>query len=303
MDKHTRFYSAAGISFCVSSEFPISNNTFHPKFRHFETDQSGKDLVRINHYFNQALPNEIINQPKLKVYAKDQWQIYKTELCWIFEYSSLFPKDYIKNAIAVINNDFSLVEVYVDDLSKEKYSCGGFPALTLFNTDQMIFAKLLNDRNGLMIHSNGFDIKGNGLIFAGISGSGKSTLSKMLKASGHEILCDDRIMLRRENNQIKIFGNWCYGSHPDVSPSCAPLKGFCFLEKAKQNKVIEISDKNAIASSLLQVIVKPLLDKKGWEKHFRIINALQKETRFYRVAFDLSGGIADVLTRQFNPDI
>ncbi len=298
MNSNIRFYKAAGITFQVTSQYPISDITFHPKFRHFETDRPGQDLVKINHFLNQPPPDNKICLDKTKVYAKDQWQIFKSDMGWILEYTTLFPDAFVKKAVAVINHDFSLIDVYVENLSKENYSHGGFPALTLFNTDQMVFAKLLNDRDGLMIHSNGFIINGNGLIFAGVSGAGKSTLSRMLKAKGYEILCDDRMMLRQENGKFNIYGNWCYGSHPDVSASWAPLKKFCFLEKARKNAITEIEDQKDIASSLLKVVVKPLLDKEGWKKHFKVIGALQKNVRFYRVAFDLSGSIADILAGQ-----
>ncbi len=300
MKKNIRYYNAAGVTFCVSSQYPISDTTFHPKFKHFEIDQPGEDVVDINHHFNQLPPNNILTLFKVKVYARDQWKIFKTDQNWIFEYHSLFSETYIQKAVAVINHDFSLIDVYVEHLSRENYNRGEFPALTLFNTDQMVFAKLLNDRDGIMIHSNGFDINGCGLIFAGVSGSGKSTISKMLKARGYEILCDDRMMIRTVENRLRIFGNWCYGSHPDVSASEAPLKGICFLEKAMENKITEITDQKTIASSLLKVAVKPLLDKKGWKKHFQILDILQKSTKFYRVSFDLSGGIADVLADNFN---
>lgn len=296
MKLYTRYYKVAGITIEVNSAFPITRNTFHPKFRPFEVEGSGEENVRIYHHFD--LPEDDKGQAgKIEIYKKNQWQIFKTKNSWIYNYTSLSPDDLKTDVVGIMNNDYTSIHIYTKDFTRERYQNAASPALTLFNTDQMIFTKLLSDRNGVMIHSNGFNINEKGIILAGISGSGKSTLSRMLKGEGHEILCDDRIFIRKMDQEFRIFGNWCYGSNPDVSSSSAPLKGFFFLKKGLNNRIVEIKDKNEISSKLMQVIVKPLLDVYGWEKHFITINELRKEHRFYQIEFDLSGRICNIINR------
>ena len=299
MKNTIKFYKVAGITIQVNSEYPISENTFHPKFTQFEVPGSGQDNVIIYHHFKLPIFDDKININKNEIYHKDQWQIFKTEKSWIYNYTSLSPENFVNKAIGIMSNDYRSIHIYTEDLSQEKYRTGGFNALTLFNTDQMIFTKLLSDRNGVMIHSNGFNINGNGVLLAGISGSGKSTLSGMLKKQGHEILCDDRMFVKKIKNEFWIFGNWCYGSHPDVSSSMAPLKGFLFLEKTTQNRIVEITQPAVIANRLLKVIVKPMLDVDGWKKYFTTIEELRGKARFFQIEFDLSGNICDLLKRFF----
>jgi len=299
MENTFKFYKVAGITIQVTSAYPISENTFHPKFKQFEVPGPGSDNVMIYHHFNLPKSVDTIEAGGKEIYHKNQWQIFKTDETWIYRYTSLSPENLVENAIGIMSNDYRSIHIYTENLSREKYSRAGFAALTLFNTDQMIFTKLLSDRNGVMIHSNGFNINGNGVLLAGVSGSGKSTLTAMLKKQGHEILCDDRMFVRKIEDEFCIFGNWCYGSHPDVSSSSAPLKGFLFLKKATQNRIKEITQPDRIAAHLLKVIVKPLLDVDGWEKYFATIEELRKKTRFFQIEFDLSGNICDVLNRFF----
>ena len=297
-----KFYKVAGTTIQVISEYPISENTFHPKFKTFEVKGPGSDTVTIYHHFNLPELDKKIQTNKNKIYHKDQWQIFKTDMSWNYYYTSLSREDFVQKALGVMNNDYRSIHIYTKDLTRKKYSKGRFNALTLFNTDQMIFAKLLSDRNGVMIHSNGFDLNGNGILLAGVSGSGKSTLSGMLKKQGHKILCDDRMFIRKIESEFWIFGNWCYGSHPDVSSSSAPLKGFLFLEKGIKNHIKQIKQPSMIASLLLKVIVKPLLDVNGWKKYFSTIETLSKKARFFRLEFDLSGDICDVLNTFFKSE-
>jgi hypothetical protein len=299
MKTQVKYYQVAGITIQVKSDFPITENTFHPKFKSFEVAGPGEDNVVINHHFYLPDFSKETQLFKREVYNKDQWQIFKSEKSWIFKYTSILSSDIVNFVIGVMSNDFRTINIYTENLTKEKYGMGAFSALTLFNTDQMIFAKLLCDRKGVMIHSNGFNINGNGILLAGISGSGKSTLSRMLKKQSHEILCDDRMFIRNVNDEFQIFGNWCYGSHPDVSSSSAPLNGFLFLEKGTQNTIVEIKEKKMIASRLLQVIVRPLLDVDGWQKYFKTIDDLREKTKFFQIEFDLSGDICRVINNFF----
>ncbi len=53
---------------------------------------------------------------------------------------------------------------------------------------------------------------------------------KILRNKG-EILCDDRIIVRRWPGGFRIHGTWSHGELPDVSTSDAPLRAIMFLEK------------------------------------------------------------------------
>lgn len=299
MSHNPKYYKVAGITLRLISDYSISENTFHPKFKLFEIPMPGVDMITIRHHFQFPEFDEKRTKKQVEVYKKAPFHIFKSKDSWTYQYTSIFTDDIVTSAIGEMNNDYSSIDIYTEGLTQKDYSQASFNALTLFNTDQMIFAKFLCDRNGLMVHSNGFNINGNGILLSGISGSGKSTLSGMLKKQNHKILCDDRMFIRKMGEEFWIFGNWCYGSHPDFSNSAAPLKGLLFLEKGTENQINEIKEKKEIAARLSQVLVRPLLDLDGWQKYFITVEELIKRVRFFRIEFDLSGTICNPINKLF----
>lgn len=292
---YSKYYQVAGITVEVRSGIPIAANTFHPKFKQFEVGGKGDDNVLICHHFAIPPVSPAGESGKKELYHKDQWRIFKTNESWIYEFKSVSPLDPGHSATGVFSNDHRFVDVYPLDITIEKYQNGLFGALTLFNSDQVLFSKLLCDRNGLILHSNGFDIKGNGILLAGESGVGKSTLSNMLKQQEFKILCDDRMFVTAKESDFWIHGNWCHGTVPDTSAGSLPLKAVLFLEQSAVNHIEEIHQKKGVARHLLRALVHPLLPPAGWDKTFDMIETLVRSVKCYRVQFDLSGNICDMI--------
>jgi hypothetical protein len=296
---NSKFYKTAGITVEVRSEFPISENTFHPKFRKFEVDGPGEDNVLIQHYFHPPPPLFETGLDVEEVYDKDQWRIFRVGNAWRYDFKSILPIDPGHRATGIFNEDYTSLSVYTNDFDITSYQNAVFSSLTLFNNDQVLFAPLLCNRNGLILHSNGFDINGNGVLLAGASGVGKSTLSGMLKKHGFNILCDDRMFVTSENSGYKIHGNWCHGTVPDTGTGSLPLKAILFLEQSKNDAIEEIVDRKGIARYLLQTLVHPFLEPSGWDKTFNVIERLVRGVECYRLKFNLSGTICHMINQHF----
>lgn len=295
MDSYVKYYQVAGMTVQVNSDFPISDTTFHPKFTLFETFGPGEDNIVINHHF--FWPEDLYIPIESQIYKKNQWQIFKIRSTWVYKYHPLIPGEPEYRAIGIFNEDHTCLDVYTDQISREKYQNSLFNALTLFNNDQILFARLLCDRQGLILHSNGFNINGNGILLTGISGSGKSTLSKMLKKQGYQILCDDRMLIRKEKKEYFIHGNWCHGAVQDLSFGMAPLKAIFFLEKSHRNHISILDDKSELIQKIMQAMVKPFLASNDWNTAFLILEDLIKCVSWYKLEFDLSGKICEKIIK------
>ncbi len=295
---HVKYYKVAGITVEVKSDFPIGESTFHLKFRQFEVDAIGDDTVHIEHHFYIPESIETLIAEGNNIYSKNQWKILKIDNQWIYDFRSMVQTDPGHSAMGVFSEDYSNLSVFTTDITRRKYRNAKFHSLALFNSDQIMFAQLLCNRKGAIIHSNGFDINGRGILLMGASGSGKSTLSRMLKARGAKILCDDRIFVKSIENEYWIHGNWCHGSVPDTSSGSAELNQIFFLEKSTTNSIEEIQDKKEILHKLLQALIHPILVENGWEKTFSLIEGMVKRVKCYRAKFDLTGDICNAI---FNP--
>jgi len=301
MKTNIKYYEAAGITVQVISDFPIYENTFHPKFKLFEKKGPGKDNITLHQHFHLPDLSQYSDTSKKEVYKNEQWQIIQAEDDWIYKYTPVYPFDTGYPTTGIFNKDHSIIHIYSPDIHEKKYKTGCFEALTLFNSDQILFSKLLCNKNGLILHSNGFDIYGNGLLITGESGAGKSTLSKMLKNKGFEILCDDRMFIKKKKG-VCIYGNWCHGTVPDASSTAAPLKAILFLEKSKDNIIEKIEDKNEIAQRLIASLVRTFLNGHEWHSTLKTLEEIVNSTNCYKTKFDLSGDICELISDLFNTD-
>jgi hypothetical protein len=117
---------------------------------------------------------------------------------------------------------------------------------------------------------------------------------KMLRGQG-EILCDDRIIVRRWPEGFRIHGTWSHGELQDVSPAGAPLRTIIYLEKAETNELIPIANKKERLAKVVSHVVKPLVTADWWEKTLVLVGRIANEIPAYRLRFDKSGQVVDLL--------
>jgi radical SAM protein with 4Fe4S-binding SPASM domain len=289
---HRRYYQCAGITIQVDSDLPITEGTFHSKFKQFQVEGPGEDTIAIRHHF--GLPNLNGQDLGKEVYHKSPWAIYKKDDSWI--YLGISPKegDERIHRVVVFNHDHTRVRIYNDQTREDSFIKGDLHSLTLFPTDQILLARVLADREGCYLHSSGVTMDGSGFLFVGHSDAGKSTIATMLQ-DRVEILCDDRNIVRRCPEGYRVHGTWSHGDVPDVSPSSAPLRAIMFLEQAQGNRLIPLDDRKEINRRLLACVIKPFETVDWWDKTLRLVERMAREIPCYVLKFDKSGEVVDVL--------
>jgi hypothetical protein len=204
-----------------------------------------------------------------------------------------YPNERDIHLLALFDRDHKRGSIYHegDRIFRE----GNAQALTFFPTDQVLLARILAGRDACSIHAGGVVLDGKGLLFAGSTGIGKSTMVTMLQDQA-QILCDDRMIIRKWKDGFRIHGTWSHGDVPIVSPDSAPLRGIFFLEKAKLNRLIPIENKQEIVNRLLACLIQPLTSAGWWDKSLTLVHGLALEIPCYRLQFDKRGGVVPILT-------
>src|SRR5208337_4798706 len=100
--RHRRYYGIAGITVMVEADLPITDQTFAAKFRQFEVDGPGPDLISIRHHF--SLPDLAGRDLGQEVHRQLAWTIYRKGNSWIYLFA---PDDPTPQRVAVFNDDYT----------------------------------------------------------------------------------------------------------------------------------------------------------------------------------------------------
>lgn len=292
--EHRRHYRIGGLTVHVESDLPITESTFGPRFRRFETQTPGEEVVTIRHVF--SLPDMNGRDRGVEVYRKPPWAIHRRGNAWIYVGISPEPADEAVDMVAVFSQDHARATIYHGERGRERFEEGNLQSLTLFPTDQILLARVLAEREGCCFHGAGAIMEKKGFLFLGHSGAGKSTMAAMLRGKG-EILCDDRIIVRQGPEGIWIYGTWSHGDVPDVSPAGAPLAAAFFLEQAAKNALIPVEGPWERMKRLPAYLVKPLETREWWEKTLSVLEKVAAQVPCYRLQFDKNGGALDLLRK------
>ena len=287
MSRQRLYFRVAGITIRVDSDLPFEAETFHPKLRKFLADGPGPDTVSLRYHFSlPPLDARTLGRPVLR----DQpWKIYSSRGSWLYYCGPEKGRPY---QIGVFSGDYSKGEIYNRDDSY--FRRGNVLSLTMFSTDQILLSQLLADRDGCFFHAAGLDVGGRGVLFVGHSEAGKSTLTKMLMPEA-EVLCDDRMIVRRDAGGFRIHGNWGHGEIPIVSAGSAPLAAVFFPVKSSKNEAVPVTGTAEKAKRLLPCLIRPLETSRWWEKSLGFVDAFAAGVPCYDLHFDLSGRAAEVV--------
>jgi hypothetical protein len=284
-------FETGGLAIQVRTDPPVARELFHPRFRTFAVPLADKpDLVALHHRF--SLPSYQDLDLRDKVYDSPPWIIYHIPEGWLYLGHVFGPQGSQVYQLAHFSEDHTCGQIYTPGASLEL--AGSWDSLTLFPSDQILLAPLFAARQGCIVHAAGMVIEGQGFLFAGHSDAGKSTLVTLLQAHG-EILCDDRIILRRWPEGFRIHGTWSHGDVPDVSPNAAPLRAIFLLEQAPHNRLVPLEDRREIVRRLPFLIVKPLATAGWWEKTLDLVGQVAREVPVYRLQFERSGPLIDLI--------
>lgn len=285
-----RYFHTGEINICVEADIPITDATFQKKFNAFRADGPGQDTIFIRHHFH--LPDLKIIEKEKPVYQKPPWIIYKRAETWVYVGVAGDGDDARVYQVACISQDHTQMDIY--HVNEAFFMNGNHHSLTFFPTDQIPLARVLADREGCYFHASGVIMDEKGFLFAGHSDAGKSTVVKNL-AGPAEILCDDRIIVRKMKEGFKIYGTWSHGDVSQVSPNAAALKAVLFLEQSKDNCLIGLNDNQEILQRLLALMIKPLVTVDWWEKMLSLVEKIVQAVPCNILRFKKNSDLTDLL--------
>ncbi len=282
-------FNIGGITLSIQSDLVLEEKTFAPKFKLFLSDRRGNVGVIIYHHC--GLP-KITNWGE-KVFHRAPWVIYETPSEYI--YRMFIEGNDESLLVAIFNKDHSEGHIYKGENYVKAFKKGNLTSFLCFPTDQILFARLLADRGGIILHASGIILKEKGFLFVGHSDAGKTTLVKIFRHHAR-ILNDDRMIVRKEDGRFYLYGTPWHGELPIVAPDRIPVKAIFFLNQAKDNRVERTEGLEAF-KRLYGCTIKALVTGRWTEKALDICQALSREVPCYHLYFDKTEGVISTIEK------
>lgn len=116
---------------------------------------------------------------------------------------------------------------------------------------------LLESYNGMFLHCAAIKYKGKAYLFTAPSGTGKTThISLWKKHLGDDvqIINGDKPLLRKNGNEIIVYGSPWQGKENYGCNTNAPLGGIFLIHRAKENSIARASVKESLLFLLSQTV-------------------------------------------------
>lgn len=210
------------------------------------------------------------------------WQLYQQNGSYLFRFTSsiLGPHPY---KTASFNNKFTECEILLN--------CSSFkPDQTVYPLeyplDELIVTHFLAMREGGEVHACGVLIpSGEAYLFVGQSGAGKTTMARLYqKLNQVKILSDDRIVLRRRNHGIWMYGTPWHGEAEIASPEKGHLTKIFFLRHGEKNRLVPLGKAEAV-SRLFTSCFPPFYHQQAIEFILAFFDEVVKTIPCYELTF------------------
>ncbi len=210
------------------------------------------------------------------------WQLYQQNGSYLFRFTSsaLGPDPY---KTAFFNDKFTQCEILLNPSSFEPDQ----PIYPLeYPLDELAVIHFLATREGAEIHACGIlNPSGEAYLYVGQSGAGKTTMARLYRRTGRvKILSDDRIVLRRKNQRIWMYGTPWHGEAQIASPERGRLTKIFFLRHGEDNKLVPLGKAEAV-SRLFTACFPPFYDQKAIELILAFLEEVVKTTPCHELTF------------------
>lgn len=260
-------FTIADLSVTLQWRPPISGVTAPPAYQPFLS--TGRSDIRLELSVEESRPAE----GELAFDSAPIWSLYRMKSGSSFHLFDSYPD--IKRTLFIPDEGGSA------RLSFQAPDHNPFvgPAL------ELLMITHLARRDRVILHGCGISIDGRGVAFAGESGAGKSTLSRLwAQKEGIEILSDDRVIVRRQNGSLYLYGTPWHGDEAFAAPGGVALSHIFFIRHGQGNHIRKLSAAGAVRE-MLKCSFPPLWDAGGMASALDLFHSVATSVPCAKLAF------------------
>lgn len=139
------------------------------------------------------------------------------------------------------------------------------------------------DYDTWLMHGSAVAVDGEAYLFTAPSGTGKTTHTRLWleQIPGAFVVNGDKPLLRLQKDVCRVCGTPWSGKEGLNRNTQVPLRCICFLERGKENRIAEISFREALPM-LLQQSYRPT-DAAAMQKTMALVHGLKDTVRFFHL--------------------
>jgi hypothetical protein len=280
----------AGVTFVAEARTKGLLLDIQTRLEPFLVEADGGDTTFGVHY--EEPPSEWGIPLERQVFDSDAgWQLYEQPDGYMFAFWLSPPDPDGKgrpSGLARFDRTFSRGELYQRprDVGEARHHADGSVSILPWHRpfDELLLVNRIAYLGGVLIHGCGLIYEGRGHLFTGTSGAGKSTLASLWQPTGVPILSDERVIVRRDANDVTLHGTH-KGSAADMSlPGNAPLASVNFIKQSSENYIRPLSPAEAV-SRLLVTSFPTFYFKVGMENTVSILADVVRRVPTYEFGF------------------
>lgn len=276
--KNKIFIKIADIVICLKSDTKIvleegfNNFIIQQELKYFDVEIScHNDLERISipnssmvfEGSNEEQINYKIHRPNGKINHLD------FEAALIFEIFNQNEKGKLQK-IAFTNRNFTRWQIHSNDES------GAIQPLE-FPMGPIMYNYICQNFNAVMIHASCINDNGKGRLFSGFSGTGKSTMSEIWKKEGHQIINDDRLIIRKTSEGFFVFNTPMYYTDDYKS---VKLESVYLIRHSPVNQIQQLNGAFAI-TRMLAFCIQNNFEAEMIRKNLNLIKEINAQANIY----------------------
>ncbi len=285
-------FCIADIGITLRLDLPLEKLQWDNALLQFARECEDGPSIRCLH---EGVPRMHVRQEDLVFDSQAGWSLYRVDGQHVF-----FLRDVVQGpdspyVAAFFDQEFRTGEIHRLVRDSERSPLDGLLNHPLTHPlGQVLMICLLGQGRGLMVHACGIAHEGQGYLFCGQSTHGKTTMAHLWEGNA-TVLNDDRIILRRCNGRVWMYGTPWHGDRAFVSPRGVPLDKLFFLSKGPRNSAVSLVPADACAMALARSF-PPIWDYRAMEFTLGFLSDLVSEIPCYNLAFVPDASIVEFVS-------
>ena len=285
----------------VSLKEPMDRQCFiwpNKRFEPFLTPRSGYSDITITVRITKTLPT--LNKGELIFDSGvGLWKLYDNASDG-FLIESCLPGSGRLLSQSKVSRDFSSIQATLREVRPKNSTRTGWTPNNFLNPilETVLQLKLARE-GGVILHSSAVLTGEEALLFCGPSGAGKSTIADFFLDRGYTVLNDERVIIRKTNDNFTAFGTPWTGSSDLFCNRHGKLKNLFLLRQGQTSHEINQVSQPQMIAALMQQTYLPYWDAVGMSRIADFFQEITETRGCLGLSFVKSPDVVDFLNEKF----